>query len=169
MDDINKVSRTSRVVSLLIHLLLILPCHETLGLSLVKVVSQNFYRGSTRGYAVLCGLSSILFCTPTIEPVNAKALLYDSSGKPSIIQQSKLDDQTYRKPIFNLPPSEQEFPSYYKGLWDCEYRYSSAEFSDKVQFQSLQRDPNVAGFRKFSVAYMPDIGKDVKTTSKYSL
>merc|ERR1711871_1097871 len=53
------------------------------------------------------------------------------------------------------------------GLWNCEYKYSSAEFSDKVQFKDLQRDPNVAGFRKYSVASMPDIGKDVVTTRRF--
>ena len=144
---------------------LLLSCNEALKLVLGKIKSLNIDRLQVKGCNAVFSVSFLLCCVP-VEPVNSKALLYDATGKPSIVQQSIIDDQTYRKPLFNLPPSETFFPSYYKGLWNCEYKYSSAEFSDRVQFKDLQRDPNVAGFRKYSVASMPDIGKDVVTTRK---
>lgn len=101
-------------------------------------------------------------------PVEGKSLLFDTGGKPSILPVSNFIDNTeYKKPLFNLPPTELEFPKTFLGEWDANYVYESAEFTDKVLFTDLQRDVNVAGFRKYSVVYMPDIGKDVSTILRF--
>jgi len=120
-------------------------------------VKNDFIRGLT--------LAVPIFITSTRS--NAKSLVFDASGKPTISEISILDDSAFKKPLFNIPPSDLKYPEYFLGLWDVNLNYQKAEFSERVRFQDLQNDVNVGGFRKYSIAYMPDIGKNAQTTFRY--
>lgn len=95
-----------------------------------------------------------------IKPKNVNAV-------SSIPVASILDQPKYKKSLFNLIPIEMTYPDYFLGDWNVKYQFDGAGFGDKIAFDQLSKDPNVAGFRKYSIAYMSDIGKDVNTSSRY--
>jgi hypothetical protein len=70
--------------------------------------------------------------------------------------------------LFNLPPKELSYPAYFDGTWDTSIRYEDASFSPEVPINTLSRDVNVAGFRKYSVAYLPDVGSDFECQLKFT-
>ena len=96
--------------------------------------------------------------------MNTKMANAVSSPMPSA---SILEDVKYKRSLFNLPPSEITYPDYFQGDWNVNYIFDGAGFTNKIPFDQIARDPNIAGFRKYSVAYMTDIGKDVQTTMRF--
>jgi len=102
--------------------------------------------------------------------MNSKIANAVSSPMPSASPMpaaSILEDVKYKRSLFNLPPSEMTYPDYFQGDWNVNYVFDGAGFTSKIPFDQIARDPNVAGFRKYSVAYMTDIGKDVQTTMRF--
>lgn len=96
--------------------------------------------------------------------MNSKIANAVSSPMPAA---SILEDVKYKRSLFNLPPSEMTYPDYFQGDWNVNYVFDGAGFTSKIPFDQIARDPNIAGFRKYSVAYMTDIGKDVQTTMRF--
>lgn len=77
---------------------------------------------------------------------SARGLSYATDGQPTLVADSLLEDKLYKKTLFNIPPAEPIYPDVFLGTWMAQYTYDSAVFTDKVMFQDLQRDPNVAGY-----------------------
>jgi hypothetical protein len=73
---------------------------------------------------------------------------------------NECDSERLKKTIFNFPPKEFVYPKSFKGTWLAAFTFSGAQFTDKIPLRQLSADVNVAGFRKYSVAYLPDIGSD---------
>lgn len=77
---------------------------------------------------------------------------------------SILEDPFFEKSIFNLPPGLTPYPSWLAGTWSVNYKFVGAQFTEQFPYRTLASNVNVPGFRKYSVAYLPDIGKE--TTAK---
>ena len=93
-----------------------------------------------------------------------------SAFRPVVAQASNsyyLDDERYKKPIFNLPPRELKYPQYLNGWWNTKLTYAGSQFCANIPLRELARDVNVAGFRKYSIAMMPDVGADATTRYKF--
>jgi hypothetical protein len=89
------------------------------------------------------------------------------SPTSSIPAASILNDIQYKKSLFNIPPAEFFFPTWVAGEWDTNYIFDGAGFTNKIDFKNLSKDINVAGFRRYSVAFMPDIGNNVNTKMRF--
>ena len=73
-----------------------------------------------------------------------------------------LENEKYKKNIFNVPPQAFQYPLYFEGTWLCDYDFQSAIFTPTIPFQQLSSDVNVAGFRKYSILKFPDVGSNYK-------
>ena len=135
--------------------------HSSLKISAPKS-DLDHHRSQLRN---ILAITMPILSTPCIN--NAKSLVYSSSGNPYISINSILDSPAYKKSLFNIPPSELVYPDYFLGSWNVELFYRASEFTERVKFQELQRDLNIGGFRKYSIAYMPDVGKNVSTTFRF--
>lgn len=108
-------------------------------------------------------LSSAFIASSTIAA--AAATTTASTPTPSLAKQ--LNDQIYTKSQFNLPPSLTTYPSNFAGIWTANYKYVDASFTTDIPLKELSSDVNVAGFRKYSVAFVPDIGADFITNVQF--
>jgi hypothetical protein len=72
--------------------------------------------------------------------------------------ESPLQSESYVKPLFNLPPSVFNYPKYFEGSWKANLTYKDALFTSDISRKELLQDVNIAGFRRYSVAFIPDIG-----------
>ena len=73
-----------------------------------------------------------------------------------------LDSDQFAKPTFNFPPSAFRYPASFQGIWYFDYKFIGSQFSPQFSLKQLSSDPNIAGFRKYSIAAFPDIGTSVK-------
>ena len=73
---------------------------------------------------------------------------------------AQLTNPQYTKRLFNIPPGAAQYPSSFQGLWSTSYKFVDAKFDPTIPMKELAKDVNVAGFRKYSVAFIPDVGKD---------
>ena len=80
---------------------------------------------------------------------------------------SQLTNPQFTKNLINLPPGVATYPSSFTGLWSTEYKFIDAKFVASIPMKELASDVNVAGFRKYSVAFLPDIGKDFSCTLQF--
>ena len=91
-----------------------------------------------------------------------KTLAADSYiEKPDQLYQSLLNSDSYNKPIFNIPPTPLVYPEYYEGAWLANLQFVDGYFTPAIPFPQLSRDVNIAGFRRYSIAFMPDVGASV--------
>lgn len=146
---------------------------------------------ATTSYLLICTYLFCLkqYCTSHLVPRNAVKDLPLSSGKnivaaitagsllltsfPTVsngvsLGAKECDNPTYKKNIFNIPPGPIVFPAYFEGTWDTTFRFEDAKFTDQFTMKELSTDVNVAGFRKYGVAYMPDIGANFECDLRYT-
>jgi hypothetical protein len=83
------------------------------------------------------------------------------------LNQRECDNPIYKKSIFNIPPRLSTFPGYFEGPWAASYKFEGAQFTDQFTMKELSSDVNVAGFRKYGVAYMPDVGANFGCDLRY--
>lgn len=81
---------------------------------------------------------------------------------------NECDNEMYKKSIFNIPPKAFNFPDYFEGTWKSSFTFVEAKFTNQFTMKELSSDVNVAGFRKYGVAYMPDIGANFDCDLMYS-
>ena len=86
-------------------------------------------------------------------------------AKPLVVNEC--DDPVYVKSVFNLPPGVMVFPDYFEGTWATKFSFADAKFTKQFSMDELSKDVNVAGFRKYGVAYMPDIGANFGCDLRY--
>lgn len=94
---------------------------------------------------------------------NVLSLAVSLASFPPIVMgatRNDIDNPLFEKSLFNFPPDQFSYPAYLAGIWNADFKYQSASFTDQISLKELSRDINVAGFRKYSVAYVPDIGAD---------
>ena len=84
------------------------------------------------------------------------------------LQKNECDDPAYKKSLFNRPPGVLIYPDYFDGTWATTFQFSDAKFTDQLTMKELSSDVNVAGFRKYGVAYMPDIGSSFTCGLRYT-
>lgn len=84
------------------------------------------------------------------------------------LKPRECDNPIYKKSIFNIPPRLSIFPAYFEGAWAASYKFEGAQFTDQFTMKELSSDVNVAGFRKYGVAYMPDVGANFQCELRYS-
>jgi len=83
------------------------------------------------------------------------------------VDREFINDDRYVKSMFNLPPAEAFYPNYFEGKWKVKFQFNKADFSNQFQVKELANDLNLAGFRKYSIMAVPDIGKDFETTLSF--
>ncbi len=110
-------------------------------------------------------LASSMFIASSTVAVATAAVAAPTT--PSLAIQ--LDDKLYTKSQFNLPPSLATYPSSFAGIWEATYKFVDASFTTDIPLKQLSTDVNVAGFRKYSVAFAPDIGADFVTNVQFKL
>lgn len=84
------------------------------------------------------------------------------------LKPRECDNPIYKKSIFNIPPRLSIFPGYFEGSWATSYKFEGAQFTDQFTMKELSSDVNVAGFRKYGVAYMPDVGANFECELRYA-
>ena len=98
-----------------------------------------------------------------------------STPKPSLAAGSPqfddklLDSDTYNKPLFNLPPTEFHYPNYFEGIWKTNLSFLNAKFTSTIPFSQLAKDVNIAGFRRYGVVFVPDIGSNIDSINNVFL
>jgi hypothetical protein len=109
--------------------------------------------------------------TTAVVAATAGSSLLTSMPKVTFAQPliaKECDKQIYKKSIFNIPPKAFNFPESFAGTWQTSFNFEDAKFTDQFTMKELSSDVNVAGFRKYGVAYMPDIGKNFLCDLKYA-
>ena len=97
-------------------------------------------------------------------------LLLTSLPRPCVAKSlvaNECDDPVYAKSVFNMPPGVMVFPDYFEGTWVTKFSFTDAKFTQQFTMDELSKDVNVAGFRKYGVAYMPDIGSNFACNLRY--
>ena len=84
------------------------------------------------------------------------------------LEAKECDNPTYKKSLFNIPPGPITFPDYLEGTWITKFQFEDAKFTDQFTMKELSSDVNIAGFRKYGVAYMPDIGANFECNLRYT-
>ena len=92
-----------------------------------------------------------------------------TTSQSPVLSVDDLDKQEYAKSPFNIPPSEMYFPPFLSGLWTAEFRFVDAVFTRQIPLKQLSSDVNVAGFRKYSVSFFPDLGADFTTNLQWKV
>ena len=108
-------------------------------------------------------LLNIISISTSVCTINSKISIAETKLPSAII----LNDDQYKKSLFNIPPTELIYPNWILGDWESNYKFDGAGFTDKLDFKILSKDVNIAGFRKYSVAFMPDIGQDFNTKMRF--
>ncbi|GAX27645.1 hypothetical protein FisN_13Hh264 [Fistulifera solaris] len=71
------------------------------------------------------------------------------------------DPAALKNRLFNLPPAQQVYPKWMRGLWNIEMSFSGFLFpSQTIAKETLLRDFGIAGFQKCSIAHIADVGKE---------
>jgi hypothetical protein len=111
--------------------------------------AQSLRAASQRGLLLTLG-SSVLLAPALLAPA------------PSFAQDTSQmrEDSAYDKSIFNTPPGVTEYPAALAGTWRTAFTFRGAQFTPQIPLKTLSKDPNVPGFRKYSVSYVADIGAD---------
>jgi len=76
-------------------------------------------------------------------------------------QESLLNSPEMRKGLVNVPSDDFWYPPYMIGTWDTSFKFLGANFSSKLPLDKLSEGDHVPGFGKYSVIFLPDMGKDV--------
>jgi hypothetical protein len=122
------------------------------------------------------GAQSIQSIAQSLRATSQRALLLTLgtgaallAPKPSFAQDTSqmLEDPAYDKSIFNIPPSATEYPPSFAGTWKTAFTFRGAQFTPTIPLKTLSKDPNVPGFRKYSVSYVADVGSDAVADLKF--
>ena len=71
----------------------------------------------------------------------------------------RVDAKSLNKPLFNVPPSQQAFPAWLEGTWDCSTSFAGYSFpSQRIDKSRLVKDTSVPGFLKLSILQLADVG-----------
>ena len=88
--------------------------------------------------------------------------LLTASGALAAAQLSlwqRVDAKSLDKPLFNVPPSQQIFPDWLDGTWDCTTQFAGYSFpSTRIDKNRLVKDTSVPGFLKLSILQLADVG-----------
>lgn len=117
-------------------------------------------------------MSSILHKTcviavPFLQACFVERSIADTLASPKTLStdqyyQNLLEYEIYAKPIFNIPPTPLIYPDYFAGTYQAELTFQNGYFTPYIPFSDLSQDANIAGFRRYSVAFVPDIGSNAK-------
>ena len=85
------------------------------------------------------------------------------AGPPSL--KATLDARDSRlltKPSGGAPPGEAVYPAWMAGEWKVKQRFAGYELpaKDKIDRKELFAEADVPGFKKCSIALLPDVGKE---------
>ena len=75
--------------------------------------------------------------------------------------ESLLNSPEMRKGLVNAPSDDFWYPPYMIGTWDTSLQFLGANFGSKLPLDKLTGGDHVPGFGKYSVMFLPDMGKDV--------
>jgi hypothetical protein len=82
-----------------------------------------------------------------------------------------LDDPKLTKGLINFYPSDDFwYPPYLVGRWKATFTFDGASFDQALsekEFEAAAESGLIPGFKKYSVAFLPNIGKDVECTIRY--
>ena len=90
-----------------------------------------------------------------------RALHKDPSAlAASLPLAERVERREFPKPVFNnVRPGPQAYPAWLCGEWRCKCTFEGFEFpSQRLDKESLLREPTVPGFQKMSLVYVPDVG-----------
>ncbi|GAX27186.1 hypothetical protein FisN_13Lh264 [Fistulifera solaris] len=97
-----------------------------------------------------------------ITSIPSMATAIEPNGLAYRLQQR--DPAALKNRLFNLPPTQQLYPTWMRGLWNIEMSFSGFLFpSQTITKETLLRDFAIAGFQKCSIAHIADVGKEKVT------
>ena len=97
------------------------------------------------------------------------ASLAGTSSRPAYSASTSLadrlasrDPKQLAKPFFNVAPAEATYPEWLDGEWKASLSFDGYELpaKDLIPREQLFAEPNVPGFQKCSIAFLPDVGKE---------
>lgn len=102
--------------------------------------------------AVLSSIAGLL------SPLRVKALAEADVQRRN---EAYLNDDMLRKAEVNIQSDDFWYPPFLIGEWNTSLIFDSAKFMDKIPVESLASSGELPGFEKYSVFFLPDMGKDV--------
>lgn len=78
-----------------------------------------------------------------------------------------LQDSDLRKGLVNVPSDDFWYPPYMIGTWNTQLKFMGANFTAKIPLGTLKENGHVPGFDKYSIIFLPDMGKDVSMQMRY--
>jgi hypothetical protein len=67
----------------------------------------------------------------------------------------------YQKAPFNQPTDDFWYPPFMIGKWNTTMTFLGGKFTNKVPLDDMAQGDNLPGFAKYSVAFLPQMGKDL--------
>ena len=93
-------------------------------------------------------------------------ILLNTVQVASAVELDSLSDTSLKKTLFNIPPRQTVYPSNFDGVWSSSLNFEGAKFCNDIPFASISENVNVAGFRKYSIAQISDIGSDINNLKR---
>ena len=97
------------------------------------------------------------------------------AARPANAAGHTVDYTLFKKSLFNKPPGLLQFPAWMEGEWDAAFTFVGADFPSSVPptgsgggtgastkiipKASITADTTLPGFRRLSIAMVPDVGK----------
>jgi len=154
----------SSILPLMLVLLLLLLTSSLSG----ATVPQSILARARAPLATAAGVMTAATAAATAAGTVPLAAIQPPPSLP-VLSVADLDKQEYAKSPFNLPPGEAKYPTFLEGVWRADCRFVDAVFTPQIPLKQLSSDVNVAGFRKYSVGFFPDLGSDYTTNFQWKL
>jgi hypothetical protein len=101
-------------------------------------------------------LSILLLSSNIIHPQISNSLTYP------------IESNYYSKGLISIQPSDDFwYPPYLIGKWKTSLLFNKGEFTDRIPIETLGINNNLPGFSKYSIAILPNIGKDITTILRF--
>jgi len=82
-------------------------------------------------------------------------------SRPFISRSDALEINDYENTMVNTPSDDFWYPPYMIGYWNTSMIFNGAKFTDKIPLDTLSLNNNVPGFTKYSIIFIPFMGKDI--------
>lgn len=73
-----------------------------------------------------------------------------------------INSDVYKKAPISIQSDDFWYPPYMIGRWNTSMKFTGARFTDEIPLDILAQNNNLPGFTKYSVMFVPDIGKDIR-------
>jgi hypothetical protein len=81
------------------------------------------------------------------------------------LSPNPVENAEYSRALWNVPSDDFWYPPYLIGRWNATFKFAGARFTSKVPLEQLAQNENLPGFSKYSVLFVPDMGRDVSNVT----